>query len=220
MAISSQHSTRANSANRLAYASSFLKKSHHILKAGYDRLNPTEFAASAEEDITGELTRGMQDALQASDAPRWYRQFWAAEEVHVHHLKRRGNSRKRLDIEIIKSQTGERPILRFEAKRLRTKGDAKTYLGANGLGCFLDGSYGPKDDTVGMIGYVQQDDIGSHATAIQTQLIECADDYSVDQTATWKPVTLVSDMKTYCSRHFRTSPLEPVHVIHTMLKFN
>lgn len=220
MAISSQHSSGGNSANRRFYVSSFVRKSHQVLKAGYDRLNPAEFASSDEEDITGELTRGMQDALQKSDAPRWYRQFWATEEIHVHHSERRGKSRKRLDIEIIKSQTGKRPRLRFEAKRLRTNGDIKTYLGAGGLGCFLDGSYGPKDDTVGMIGYVQQGDIGSHVTAIQSQLIECADDYSVDQTATWKRVKIITDLESFRSRHFRTSPLEPVDVIHTMLKFN
>lgn len=220
MAISSQHSPGGNPANRRFYVSSFVRKSHHVLKAGYDRLNPAEFASSDEEDITGELTRGMQEALQESDTPRWYRQFWATEEVHVHHSERRGKSRKRLDIEIIKSHTGKRPRLRLEAKRLRTNADAKTYLGEGGLGCFLNGSYGPEDDTVGMIGYVQQADIGSHVARIQTELIQCADDYSVDQATMCKPVKIVTDLETFRSRHFRTSPLEPVDVIHTMLKFN
>lgn len=220
MAVSSHHSPEPNSANHRFYAASFIRKSHQVLKAGYDRLNPASFASSKEEDITGELTRGMQDALQDAAAPRWFGHFWVTEEVHVHHSKRRGKNRKRLDIEIIKSQSGKRPVLRFEAKRLRTDGDAGKYLGKTGLGCFLDGSYGPNDDTVGMIGYVQRSDVGSHAKTIEAKLGDQPDDFSVDRTVTWEEFELVNGLTTYRSRHFRAAQLLPVDVVHTLMQFN
>jgi hypothetical protein len=219
MAVSSQRASEGNWENRPFFLSSFVKKVHTILKFGYDRLDASSFATLEEEDITGELTRGMQEALQQEDTPRWFRHFWANEEVRVHDPKRRGKKRKRLDIEIIKHQIGNRPVFRFEAKRLRAKADIGKYLGDEGLGCFLDGSYAKEDETVGMLGYIQKGDIDSHATIIESVLNNNPDDYAVDRSTNWKAQKIVADLATFRSKHSRRSPLSPVDVVHTLLMF-
>lgn len=218
MAISSRRSASGNPENRRFYATSFIRKSHGILKAGYDRMNPFAYASSDEEVITGDLTKAMQDELQEVNAPSWYKHFWATEEVHVHHATLKGKNRKRLDIEIIKSQTGKRPILRFEAKRLRTHADVGKYLGSSGLGCFLEGSYGADNDVVGMIGYVQRGATVVHARSIESMLSDNPDEYGIDGTPVWKPQVIADGLETYRSRHLRES-LPSADVLHTMLNF-
>lgn len=133
---------------------------------GYDRMESSKFASSEEEDITGQLTNSMQEALQSDSAPRWCSNFWANDEVRVNDSSRLGKSRLRLDIEIVQHQRGRRPKLRFEAKRLIGNDGAREYLGPKGLGCFLDGGYAKEDSIVGMLGYIQNGTTDSHATSI------------------------------------------------------
>lgn len=218
MAISSRHSPSGKPENRRFYATSFIRKSHRILKAGYDRMNPSAYASSDEEDITGDLTKEMQDELQEANAPSWCKHFWATEEVHAHHATLKGKNRKRFDIEIIKSQTGKRPKLRFEAKRLRTSSDVGKYLGSSGLGCFRDGSYGADNDVVGMIGYVQRGATVAHAKSIESMLSGSPEKYGIDGTPVWEPQAMTAGLETYRSRHLRES-LPSADVLHTMLNF-
>ena len=63
------------SENSPVYRTSLVSRSHQILKMGYDRMNPRQFSRHEEEDITGELTRSMQEALEDRTAPRWAKNF-------------------------------------------------------------------------------------------------------------------------------------------------
>ncbi|MCE9526864.1 MAG: hypothetical protein K8R36_12505 [Planctomycetales bacterium] len=170
MPIARKQTVDTGSGNKPIYRTSFVRHSHEILKMGYDLLDSPTYSGHEEEDITGELVRSMRVALQSRKAPKWAKNFWAFEETRVNDPTRLGKRRLRIDIEILKSQEGPRPLFRFEAKRLRDTASRREYLGKEGLGCFLDGRYAKEDDTAGMLGYVQADTISSHAKKLDSAM--------------------------------------------------
>jgi len=218
MAITSQIPSTKQSANQMHFSDSFINKSFTILQLGYKRMNAPAFSTRDEEDITGELTAEMNSALQETDSPRWCNQFFVHEEVRINQQGKYGKRRKRVDIEIETSNVRPRPRLRFEAKRLRTGADTKAYLGSDGMGCFLNGSYASGDPVVGMLGYVQQSDVLTHVNSIESLLKEQAETYSFDDSAGWKSDQIIESLETFRSTHGRVN-LANVDVIHTFLIF-
>jgi len=79
--------------SRPEYQRSFITRVHQVLSMGYERLDPRAPAGHEEEDITGELTRAMQTALQDPGSPRWAKNFWTQEEIPVHGQGRLGKRR-------------------------------------------------------------------------------------------------------------------------------
>jgi hypothetical protein len=186
---------------------------------GYDRLDAAAFWQHEEEDITGELTRSMQDALQDRAAPKWAKNFWAVEETRIPDRMRMGKRRLRIDIEIIKGQQGPRPRFRFEAKRLRDAASRREYLGDDGLGCFLHGRYARDDEIAGMIGYVQEGTVEAHATALERVLLSDPTRYSAQGCDQWMKTELVDKLITYRTEHNRRALLPPIILLHTLLSF-
>jgi hypothetical protein len=219
MSVSSQTSPGSQSSNRPFFVDSFVRKAHTVVKLAYDRLDAPKLSTYEEEEITGELTREMQAALEDGNAPRWCRNFWAYEELRVSDDDRFSKDRKRIDIEVIKHQSGKRPKLRFEAKRLTRKHTVGTYLGKTGLGCFLDGSYASEDSIVGMLGYIQDRDVATYSAAIEADLNKSRAKYAFDATENWRVEKIIKGLDTFRSRHQRQKRLPPVDVIHTLLVF-
>jgi len=161
---------RTRSDNRPDYEPSFVRRAHDVLSMGYARLHGPSFVRHEEEQITGELTRAMQAAVQDPDAPRWAKHFWPSEETRVHEPGRLGKHRRRIDIEIMQHGLTRRPRFRFEAKRLHDSASRREYFGDGGLGCFLDGTYAKDDQTAGMLGYVQEGSVAGQAGAMADAL--------------------------------------------------
>lgn len=219
MPIARETTSSANSGNKPIYQTSFVRRSHEVLKMGYDRLDPPKYVGHDEEDITGELVRSMQDALQDRSAPKWAKNFWAVEETRVHDPTRLGKRRRRIDIEILKSQQGPRPRFRFEAKRLQDTASRRDYLGDDGLGCFLDGRYAREDDTAGMLGYVQADSIKFHAEEIEKAMARDLEAYAVEADGQWKVCKIVGSLASFETKHHRTGSLPTITLLHTLLSF-
>lgn len=80
---------------------------------------------------------------------------------------RTGTSRRRVDI-LIEQAVRPRLVYVFEAKRLRrTTHPLSKYLGTDGLGCFLRGSYASNSPEGAMVGYVQTPTVGDWASELQ-----------------------------------------------------
>jgi len=205
--------------NRPEYRRSFITRVHQVLRMGYERLDAGALAANEEEDITGELTRAMQTALQDPRSPRWAKNFWAEEEIPVHRQGQTGKHRPRVDVQIMEHGIAKRPRFRFEAKRLHDAGSRRKYLGCDGLGCFLDGRYASDDETAGMIGYVQQGTVEGHAARLSQTLRNDPKTYCVTEHGHWTAVQVVATLSTYRSVHKRIDPLPCLVVLHTLLCF-
>jgi len=219
MPIARNGERKSGSDNKPVYRTSFVSRSHRVLKMGYDHLDAASLASSEEEDITGELTRAMQEAVEDREAPGWAKNFWPSEEVRVQEDGRRGKRRRRIDIEIVQHQAGPRPRFRFEAKRLHSSASQQEYLGNDGMGCFLDGRYAREDDVAGMLGYIQQGSVDSHAAALQSALEGDPSMYAVVEDELWAAVSIVEGLSTYRSAHRRPKPLTQIVLLHSLLAF-
>ena len=169
MAISNQRRQPRRLPQRDDYLPSFVIHAHQLLKLGYDKLNPAEFAAAREETITGSLTAAMKSVLRSRTAPEWTADLTVHDEVHVEDGIRRGKRRLRIDIEFEQVRRGPRPIFQFEAKRLRSAASLHAYLGPGGLGRFLDGRYAKDQDIAGMLGYIQSGTVEQRAAQLGEQ---------------------------------------------------
>jgi hypothetical protein len=220
MPITPQEPDDFGSDNRVSYRTSLVNRSHHVLKMGYDLVDPVSLAASEEEVITGRLTKAMQDALEDLEAPLWAKNFSAVEETRVNDSEREGKRRLRIDIEVIEHKRGPRPRFRFEAKRLRDSDSRREYLGHDGLGCFLDGRYAASDPDAGMLGYVQEGKAADHVVKIADYLLRDPVRFGVSQDGGWKEHRLVNGLQTYASSHQRTGALPDIVIFHTLLNFH
>jgi hypothetical protein len=219
MSIPRDRTVDSRSGNKPVYRVSFVRHSHEILKMGYELLDPPTFAGHEEEEITGELVRSMQDALQDRSAPTWAKNFWVGEETRVHDPTRRGKHRRRIDIEILKTQQGPRPRFRFEAKRLHDAASRRDYLGAEGLSCYLDGRYAKEDDIAGMLGYVQAGAMDFHAEQLQRTMARNLEVYALEPDGHWKSSQVVKNLTSFETRHRRKGSLPAIRLLHTLLRF-
>ena len=219
MGFARRQQPRPQSGNKPDYQTSFVTRSHSLVRMGYERLDARTFASHQEEEITGELTRAMQCALQDTRSPRWAKNFWAHEETRVHGHQRLGKRRFRIDIEIMRHGVAQRPRFRFEAKRLYDTGSRNEYLGKEGLGCYLDGRYASDDAMAGMLGYVQQGTVKAHAESLAKTLKAHQKTYCVAERGQWTELPVVKMLSTFRSIHKRSRPLPRIVVLHTLLLF-
>ena len=111
------------------------------------------------------------------------------------------------------------PRFRFEAKRLHDTSSRTEYLGSDGLGCYLDGRYANDDEIAGMLGYVQQGTVKTHAMSLATALNDDPGTYSVVERGEWIDFPLVKTLSTFRSIHMRSRPSRRIVVLHTLLPF-
>ena len=149
---------------------SLRRHAHQLLAAGYALLTPAVYATWKEPNITGELCRAMSDYMASDAAPGWITKYALRDDPKLNVPGKHGESRPRIDIELERVQRGERPLFRFEAKRLGPNHPAGKYLGSEGLGAFLSGYYPLTHPEAGMLGYVQEKDIPHWSRALQAAL--------------------------------------------------
>jgi hypothetical protein len=128
---------------------------HQLLAWGYTDARGDIRDEHDETDITGLIADAIQHRLN-TDAPSKYDRYFVADDAAEPGEGRTGKSRRRADI--IVERTGSRPRLRYilEAKRLRRGSHPLSkYLGPDGLGRFVRGSYAPHALEAAMVAYVQ-----------------------------------------------------------------
>ena len=144
---------------RTAYRLSFVRAVHRLLAAGYARLTkPAALASKEETEITGLLVDGMRDAIEGPQRLAWASRYAVHDDRPISQTDRQGRSRARIDIEVERTMPGPHPRFQFEAKRLHRGDSVSEYVGDNGLGAFLDGTYASSCAAAGMLAYVQISD--------------------------------------------------------------
>jgi len=211
------------SGNAADFDALFIPRVHHLIKLGYDRLNPAEYAKCEETAVTGELVEAVGDVL---DYPgeNWMRFFCIhddpPENQPKHRRVRRGRSRQRVDIRLDCSEFSPRARFRFECKRLGAGHTAGGYLGEKGLGCFLNAEYAAADPCGGMLGYVQSEDEQTWAARIERSLIDSPQKYSLRHESPWRHEPVIEDLPhTYRSGHGRGRGRQPIEIYHSLLRF-
>lgn len=213
------------SGNHDDYHAIFVQRVHQLLEAGYQRMKATKprkpFDVWAEEEISGELARHVDDALDELSAP-WMHFYSLAPERHVDepHLpertRRLGKRRKRLDFRFTCRQRN--PVLRFifEAKSLKQSG-ASQLLDEDGLGRILRGQYAREDPAAGLLGYVQIATAAAHVTALENEISAHPGDYGITDDGQWSRITFSEGPEnTFRTKH-RRAKLPEVTIFTTLL---
>ncbi len=184
MSLGSQSGTASGRPPRSsAYRESFLRDVYRLVAGGYLSLTLEDLAEKEEPAITGLLVAAIEGVLDDPRSPDWVERYAIQEEKPIQEVGalREGKSRSRVDIEIESSGRRPRPRFQLEAKRLRET-DSKSissYLGPEGLGCFLAGHYAGTYGQAGMLGYVQTGSEPSWASGIHEKLRRNAGRYQL-----------------------------------------
>jgi hypothetical protein len=184
---------------------------------GYLRMKATDFATAEEDDITGELVRQMKSTIEDNDSPAWTGHYSVSEQVRSDAKGKLGKKRPIVDVELERIKRGKRPRLRFEAKRLYAGSGVSDYVGAEGLGAFLDAYYTRTHNEAGMIGYVQTRTESYWAAKLGAKLIAPA--YRITPGGDWKHLRIIAaPPHTYQTIHSDFEKL-PIFIFHSLLSF-
>ncbi len=210
---------RTDAGDEEVYRRVFRKQVLGLLKMGYDRIKATNCEKAEEQNITGELVRVIREVIDDRSAPGWASRYAVHDDPPENVGGRRGKRRPRLDIRFERTQVGPHARYAFEAKRLCTGSHGVSgYLGAEGLGAFLDGSYSTGEAEAGMLGYVQSDDSDQWAAKLCDKVN--GDASSLNLSEQWSAEQVIPELK-HCYRtvHKRPSVGQPVTLYHILLMF-
>jgi len=197
----------------------FLTHVHQLLNLGYNRMKKYDYSNQEETAITGDLVKYIDEVLDYREHG-WMQRYSVHDDPAVNDGRRKGSSRKRIDIRIDSSVTIPRTRFSFEAKRLNKTHSVSVYLGLEGLGCFLGGEYAAHDDSAGMLGYIQAGTVLKWAQKIEDKLAKEHTKYMVLKDAFFRRHAFKngpSDI--YHSGHARSSGKGDIENYHTLLVF-
>ena len=188
-----------------------------LIWLGYQRMQQADFSTAEEDDITGELTRNMDELLQEEDAPPWVEHYTVKEQIRSHTPEKLGKRRPIVDVEFERHKRGIRPRLRFEAKRLGRGVGVRDYLGSEGLGAFLDCYYSRTHSEAGMLGYVQSGTEQEWAAKIARKLISAR--HRLITGGAWKPLRIIGGPPhVYRTMHLDKGNID-IAILHVLLLF-
>jgi hypothetical protein len=172
----------------------FVERAHELLQAGYEAMDAKACNMWAEPEISGELAGKIEDLLCAR-RQSWMRYWtavdnWPENEPKQRGSKRRLGKRRRLpDIKLKFAGQRETLYFRFEAKRLANTGGYTDLIShTDGLGRFLRGVYGRRDEAGGLLGYVQTESPDIHADRVRRALETNPRKYRVSAQGAWNVV--------------------------------
>ena len=209
----------SSSSNSVLLRRVFVRRVHELVLLGYARMNRSAYSKSQEPVITGDLVNAIDSVLSERVDP-WMSMFSVHDDPPINDDKRKGKSRRRVDLRLDSGGFSPRARFQFECKRLGKRHTVKIYLGAEGLGCFLRGDYATDDDQAGMIGYVQSGDIGDWGTRIEKELMETPDFYAmVPRTKFTVGMPRSNVSHKYHSKHHRATLGRAIVIDHVLLSF-
>ena len=148
-------SSDPSDAQKTIYRQAFVRNCFILLLRGYAGLKSHNLQTAEEPHITGEIVRSIREVLEAENAEPWMQDFDIHDDPPQNIAGRFGKHRPRIDIEFVRALRGPRPHFHIEAKRLSRAGSINEYLGDEGLGMFVAGTYAASEASAGMVGYVQ-----------------------------------------------------------------
>jgi hypothetical protein len=194
---------------------------------GYDQLCPRAYATQEETVITGNLVEAIESILEDAneDWMRFYRVYDDSpvnEAIEAKATRRTGKRRRRVDIRFNSSEVAPYTRFYFEAKRLGKRNPVSRYLGADGLGCFLRGSYAEAERRGGMLGYVQSDDEHIWAAKIDKALAASPQSFGLQaRSDNFRLYQISAQLRhTYVSGHRRTTDGKRLQIYHSFLIFH
>jgi len=206
---------------RASYVTALRFHAHELIAMGYKQMHGPDYIKWEEPAITGELIRFMREILESYDAPAWAGLYSIPEDTSLNVPGKYGKHRSRVDIEFERTGVrGPRPRLRFEAKRLCTnpKHTVGTYLGVDGMGCFISGKYPIAFGEAGMLGYVQSGNEKDWSNKIEKALANKGKEYSIAPPP-FHQQRICSLDHTYVSRHYTESRSDVIIIHHVLLRF-
>lgn len=183
-------------------------------------MNSSEYASAEETVISGDLRVALDLVIDNPMAEGWLHFFHVEDEHHVADRKRKGKKRNRVDIRFSSSMPRPRNHFSFEAKRVSNKKSVRRYLGAEGLGCFLQANYAIDETSAGMIAYVQSATPQFWADKVGSVLNITGKTYSVCEGNSWAKISFAGGPdQTFLSRHHRKKLGNTIDVFHSFLPF-
>lgn len=141
------------------YLEQFRLHAHQLLVWAYSDIRHRLSCDFEEPAITGLLGDAMKARLNRSETPPEYDHYTIADQEPVSPSGELGNDRLKLDLCVVRSGVKPRIAYIFEAKRLRTGGfPIGKYVGAAGIGEFLECRYGGGNPEAAMVGLFQNKD--------------------------------------------------------------
>jgi hypothetical protein len=206
---------------RATYALALRSHAHELIAMAYHRMESSSYVDWEEPAITGELVRVMRELLESNDAPVWAVYYSISDDPPLNADGKLGKFRPRVDIEFERTGIrGQRPRLRFEAKRLGTSSKHKVgaYLGTDGMGCFLSGKYPLNHNEAGMLAYIQSGSEKDWSKQIESALSVNAEKYcAVPPPYHHQKISALKH--TYASHHNLTPQDYKIVIHHVLLRF-
>jgi hypothetical protein len=221
LSLQSKPSGAEGTPDRGEYVSQFRRHCHQLIAVGYSRIHAEDHSESEEDFITQRLKETIRGAQREGTLPRWADRYFVTDQAPVSALRRVGKKRPKIDLEFQSTESRNRPVYHFEAKRLR-RGNSSPgkYLGRDGLRMFLTELYGLSGNEGGMLGYVQSESPEHWAKKIQGKLErDPKENHRLTDDGKWIAARLTPELKyTYATCHHRLT-LGNITIYHTLLDF-
>jgi hypothetical protein len=148
--------TEAISGAWALYGEAFRIHAHRLLAWAHSDVCDRLHSDLDEPSITGLLAEAMMARLDHPATPDAYLHYTVGDQSPVSPAGQLGNKRLRLDLSLVRAGIKPRIAFVFEAKRLRSNGfPISKYVGAGGLGDFVEGRYARDCPEAAMIGLIQ-----------------------------------------------------------------
>jgi len=220
MPITNRDQPEPVTTDTLDYQRSFRAHVFAILEAAYGALDSKSQQDCDEDTITQRLQEGAQAFVESVNAPPWAEHFEIVDQRKDNSSGASGKNRPILDLVFTRTQRGRRPRFTFEAKRLYEKSGEREYLGREGIGAYVDGTYRRDDGEAGMLGYVQKDSPAEWADKITAVLASNPKGLDICQGGEWRSVVLARNLPfAYQTRHARKSIGTEITMYHVLLLF-
>ena len=199
----------------------FVRDAHVLIAEGYGRLDPATLSKVDEETISGRIRSGVEEWYDAIGRPDWTRSYSVGVEDPERTSVREGKKRPRIDIRVESSAgAGRPPRFAFEAKRFYRSDSVAEYVGTEGLGGFLDGTYVPEAPAAAMLGFLQRGANDDAPEKVHHKLTSERLQHGLSTSgAVWTDVTFDARLgTTRVSIHQRQSPLKAIQIYHSFLR--
>lgn len=142
------------------YLDSIREHSHQLLAWGYADVRTHLHSDLDEPAITGLLCQAMQQRIYHPNTPDKYLNYAIGDQAPISPGGELGIDRLRLDISVRRTGIRNEIVYVFEAKRLRTGGfTIGKYIGAGGMGDFIECRYAAGCPEGAMVGLWQDKDV-------------------------------------------------------------
>ena len=198
------------------YFQTFIEQVHQLVWHGYSQLEHSTLSSLHEPAISGQICEQIEKYMDDPKAPVWVTDYEIHDDPPVHDKNRDGKNRRRVDIKLASRRTRPRTRFCFEAKCLNRKSGVADYLGKDGLGQFISGSYAAAENHAGMLAYAQTEDCLTWCGKIERKVDKKK--HKLDGVGHWQPISItVGSQHCYRTIHTRSRTLPNIVVLHTFL---